>query len=384
VAKRYRYTGKERDEETGLYYHGARYYMPWLVRWMAVDPLQYKNIFISSYVYCSGNPVSRVDDDGMDDKVKTEISTLKDTQVGRTVDDRQVLVEKGSTIMTSNAKEGGGTTLPYIVAIEQQGKLYLWNNEHNWFSTNKGEDYSNPGLQGLAIDITNVVERQMKATFRNPIPDLERSFSKFAQEHPYLGANTVPLFVGNQVAESLKEWGGNVVAGGQRSKEAVISGFQFLRGVSQTGFMMPSAKSNFFFRGTSAGYEGNPSLLRAVATPTSTNPAIATLFATESERYGSGVLHIASSSELKGVTTTANVLQGIEKEVVFDMLPSEFAQKAGVTITAAESRSILKEMGVNIPSNVTKENLSSLALSMPNMSQFDINYFVTKALFLRK
>jgi hypothetical protein len=27
-AKRYRYTGKERDEESGLYYHGARYYIP--------------------------------------------------------------------------------------------------------------------------------------------------------------------------------------------------------------------------------------------------------------------------------------------------------------------------------------------------------------------
>ena len=36
--KRYRYTGKERDEETGLYYHGARYYAPWLARWSAADP----------------------------------------------------------------------------------------------------------------------------------------------------------------------------------------------------------------------------------------------------------------------------------------------------------------------------------------------------------
>ena len=33
--KRYRYTGKEKDEETGLYYHGARYYAPWLGRWTA-------------------------------------------------------------------------------------------------------------------------------------------------------------------------------------------------------------------------------------------------------------------------------------------------------------------------------------------------------------
>ena len=38
-AKRYRYTGKERDEETGLYYHGARYYAPWLGRWTACDPV---------------------------------------------------------------------------------------------------------------------------------------------------------------------------------------------------------------------------------------------------------------------------------------------------------------------------------------------------------
>lgn len=33
VAKRYRFSGKERDEESGLYYHGARYYAPWMVRY---------------------------------------------------------------------------------------------------------------------------------------------------------------------------------------------------------------------------------------------------------------------------------------------------------------------------------------------------------------
>jgi RHS repeat-associated protein len=36
--KRYRYTGKERDEESGIYYHGARYYAPWLGRWTLPDP----------------------------------------------------------------------------------------------------------------------------------------------------------------------------------------------------------------------------------------------------------------------------------------------------------------------------------------------------------
>lgn len=36
--KRYRYTGMERDEESGLYYYGARYYAGWLGRWVSSDP----------------------------------------------------------------------------------------------------------------------------------------------------------------------------------------------------------------------------------------------------------------------------------------------------------------------------------------------------------
>jgi RHS repeat-associated protein len=38
TAKRYRFTGKERDEESRLYYHGARYYAAWLGRWISSDP----------------------------------------------------------------------------------------------------------------------------------------------------------------------------------------------------------------------------------------------------------------------------------------------------------------------------------------------------------
>ena len=36
--KQYRYTGMERDEESGLSYHSARYYLPWLGRWASADP----------------------------------------------------------------------------------------------------------------------------------------------------------------------------------------------------------------------------------------------------------------------------------------------------------------------------------------------------------
>ncbi len=66
VAKRYRYTGKERDEESGLYYHGARYYIPWLARWTAVDPLESKYAGLSPYIYGNCNPVIFGDPSGME------------------------------------------------------------------------------------------------------------------------------------------------------------------------------------------------------------------------------------------------------------------------------------------------------------------------------
>ncbi len=63
--KRYRYTGKERDDETGLYYHGARYYMPWLARWTSCDPAGVRD-GESLYLYVKANPVRFLDPDGAD------------------------------------------------------------------------------------------------------------------------------------------------------------------------------------------------------------------------------------------------------------------------------------------------------------------------------
>ncbi len=58
--KRYRYTGKERDEETGFYYYGARYYAPWLGRWTSCDPLGIKD-GINLYVYVNNRPIIAID-----------------------------------------------------------------------------------------------------------------------------------------------------------------------------------------------------------------------------------------------------------------------------------------------------------------------------------
>jgi RHS repeat-associated protein len=68
LPKRYRYTGKERDEESGLYFHGARYYAPWLARWTSVDPAllaaRQGQPVDQTYQYVACRPTVALDPDG--------------------------------------------------------------------------------------------------------------------------------------------------------------------------------------------------------------------------------------------------------------------------------------------------------------------------------
>jgi len=65
AAKRYRYTGMERDEETGLAYHTARYYLPWMGRWGSCDPIGVEG-GENLYGYSSCNPIFNYDKTGKD------------------------------------------------------------------------------------------------------------------------------------------------------------------------------------------------------------------------------------------------------------------------------------------------------------------------------
>ncbi|MDD3280584.1 MAG: RHS repeat-associated core domain-containing protein [Bacteroidales bacterium] len=66
--KRYKYCGKERDEETGLYYYGMRYYAAWICRFVSVDPLQFKYPHYTPYQYAGNKPISYIDLDGGEEK----------------------------------------------------------------------------------------------------------------------------------------------------------------------------------------------------------------------------------------------------------------------------------------------------------------------------
>ena len=62
----YKFNGKQFDEETGLYYYGARYMNPVTSLWYGVDVLTEKYDNVSSYIYCKNNPIAFMDMNGKD------------------------------------------------------------------------------------------------------------------------------------------------------------------------------------------------------------------------------------------------------------------------------------------------------------------------------
>ena len=106
--KRYRYSGKERDEESGLYYRHARYYLPWTGRWASCDPLgTVDGLHLYCYVRC--NPMSRQDPDGEQSESSPLNPDEKDPTIapGSTVENTVLseMVVSASPIYSPNPKE---------------------------------------------------------------------------------------------------------------------------------------------------------------------------------------------------------------------------------------------------------------------------------------
>lgn len=119
--KRYRYTGKERDEETGFCYFGARYYACWLGRWPTVDP---KGVEAGTnpYAFVVNNPIRLFDPDGQDWR-----DSLSWTQrAALWVDDRIQESAAARGIFNNMAKRGEAlTNAPKAIAekYEKEGLL---------------------------------------------------------------------------------------------------------------------------------------------------------------------------------------------------------------------------------------------------------------------
>ncbi|KAF2012901.1 RHS repeat-associated core domain protein [Aaosphaeria arxii CBS 175.79] len=112
--KRYRFTSKERDEESGLSYHEARYYAPWLARWINVDPLGTGD-GLNVYLYCHADPIGRIDptgNQGVPDESFVSfdplMSSIDNSDFGKSlVEPRPALTPLAKTMTKSEAREYG-------------------------------------------------------------------------------------------------------------------------------------------------------------------------------------------------------------------------------------------------------------------------------------
>ena len=131
----YKFNGKQFDEETGLYYYGARYMNPVTNLWYGVDPLAEKYLMTGAYVYCGDNPIVLKDPDGRG-WIQTKkgiyynpkIHSQKDISVRHT---RRGFKYLGETY--HNAKQGISYRSDGSILFRHESDAYkhMWNQANN-------------------------------------------------------------------------------------------------------------------------------------------------------------------------------------------------------------------------------------------------------------
>src|SRR6185503_13106847 len=95
--KRYRYVGKERDTESGLYYYGARYYASWLGRWVSADPAGLRG-GQNAYEANRGDPINMRDLSGaLPDFINKKLAVVKEVAKGALRSEKEFAKEIATT-----------------------------------------------------------------------------------------------------------------------------------------------------------------------------------------------------------------------------------------------------------------------------------------------
>jgi RHS repeat-associated protein len=114
--KRYRYVGKEKDNESGLYYYGARYYAPWTCRFVSVDPLAASYAHLTPYNYAGNKPIGDLDIDGMQGtgESTSEFPLNPTDEAGNTV---PIALKEFEVIGTKPPSDGAKTEASATLAV---------------------------------------------------------------------------------------------------------------------------------------------------------------------------------------------------------------------------------------------------------------------------
>lgn len=113
------FTGKERDEETGYGYFGARYMDQELMTgWLSVDPMSDKYPSISPYSYCAWNPVKLVAPDGLTPRIYVETKGIGHAFVSVEINGKLIVYTYGRYL-------GGDKNKSALNSLDPTGKGVL-------------------------------------------------------------------------------------------------------------------------------------------------------------------------------------------------------------------------------------------------------------------
>jgi len=174
--KRYRYTGKEKDEETGLYYHGARYYAPWLGRWTAADPAGMVD-GASLYAYVRNHPTGLVDPDGKAGAASQEQEKNKISR-GEEIFNRVAALTPDAKASASKAakQRWGVTPMDWLIPSNDDEVTKSYSEFYELIDkAAKQNDFSPEFLhsvimgEGMNIRVNELIQSKIKATDKDEI-----------------------------------------------------------------------------------------------------------------------------------------------------------------------------------------------------------------------
>ena len=179
----YKFNGKELDQETGLYYYGARYMNPVTSLWYGVDALTEKYPSIGGYVYCAGNPVKFIDIQGLDLQKVTVPANKNGTKFKTIEVDSKIAAKVYTFTRAMNKKYGVVVTSAFRSRTKQQQMRANWDKgQRAGLKARPAKKSAHSG--GFALDFNISAIGLTKANYKQK-GDLIKELTEFGKEYGF-------------------------------------------------------------------------------------------------------------------------------------------------------------------------------------------------------
>ena len=172
---RYRYNGKEFNEELGLYAYGARYYDPTIGRFTGVDPIADQFPHVSTHNYAENEPIGNIDLHGLQ-KVSIHVlgtisvNIASQSQTQKTDFAAALLVDQGNNNLTRLAVGVDGLAIggaydqnSGVVDLQAENKEGFYGDVRDEIIASKQDGWHIPGYMadGYLEDAADGVRSQI-------------------------------------------------------------------------------------------------------------------------------------------------------------------------------------------------------------------------------